>query len=209
MDQKKGVAMDTRELAGLTPIERLSRLGPRVYGLMIVGLIAALASLYYAYHEAERQRTLGALSQRALIERVENYQRGVEDIQSALKKIDTGPLKVSDVAQLIYARKKADDLLQESRDWKLNWSRPAGGANLDFISSAYADTPNLAPTAGGVLVNRSMILWVVLGLLACVYLGALYSVFFAQRERNIAVSTDLVKTLTGFFIGVVSTMVGP
>ena len=48
----------------------------------------------------------------------------------------------------------------------------------------------------------------ILILLAIVYLGALYNLLFSPSPGSIEMATDLVKTLTGFYIGVATSMIG-
>ena len=54
---------------------------------------------------------------------------------------------------------------------------------------------------------KENILSIVLGILGLVYVAALVKTFFSGNSQNMALAVDLVKTLTGFFIGVVTALV--
>lgn len=72
-----------------------------------------------------------------------------------------------------------------------------------FISGAVAaETSDLEDGISSEL--KSSILPIVLGVLGLVYFSALVKTFFSSNPQNMNLAVDLVKTLTGFFIGVVT-----
>lgn len=82
-----------------------------------------------------------------------------------------------------------------------------GSIDLSLINVAYAQDPL---SDGGLLDNGGQNSWIlpfILIFLGIVYVIALGKTFFSSNTQNVELAIDLVKTLTGFFIGVVTSLV--
>ena len=80
------------------------------------------------------------------------------------------------------------------------------GAILSPIASAYAqpDTGSLQNAFTPKILIMAGI-FVVLGL---VYLAGIFKIFFSSNSEQIDTASDLVKTLTGFFVGAATGLLG-
>jgi hypothetical protein len=52
------------------------------------------------------------------------------------------------------------------------------------------------------------ILWLVLGILCVAYLGAWWAILFSKTPATVVFASDTIKTLTGFFCGIVMGLLG-
>lgn len=55
---------------------------------------------------------------------------------------------------------------------------------------------------------KNKIMFGILGLLGLVYILVLAKIFFSRNAQNMNIAIDLAKTLNGFFIGVLTTLIG-
>ena len=73
-------------------------------------------------------------------------------------------------------------------------------SSISIISIAYAQNTNFQE------IEAKNIQYIIMGgifsLLGIVYLAAIFRLLFSKNISNVLIATDLVKTLTGFFVGV-------
>ncbi len=73
-------------------------------------------------------------------------------------------------------------------------------SSISIISIAYAQNTDFQE------IEAKNIQYIIMGgifsLLGIVYLAAIFRLLFSKNISNVLIATDLVKTLTGFFVGV-------
>jgi len=79
------------------------------------------------------------------------------------------------------------------------------GLYLSPISSAYAQTTPLSENEFTPKIVIMAGIFLVLGL---VYFAGIYKLFFSGNSEQIDTASDLVKTLTGFFVGAATGFLG-
>ena len=79
------------------------------------------------------------------------------------------------------------------------------GAYLLPISSAYAQT---APLSENEFTPKILIMSGIFLVLSLVYCAGIYKLFFSGNSDQIDTASDLVKTLTGFFVGAATGFLG-
>ncbi len=192
----------SEELSTLSATARFTKLGTAGVAAAI-GLVSIVITLIYSvdnYIESEISNTQ-KMENVILIDSVS----GTIQIQSEeIDEIINNTEDLESREKLIEYQKNVEILINNTRDTKeilekdIKNNYKGSSINFGFISNAYADTDQEA------VFKKQYILWAILCLLALVYLGALYSLFFSRNSRNIELATDLVKTLTGFYIGIVT-----
>ena len=80
------------------------------------------------------------------------------------------------------------------------------GAILSPISSAYArpDTGSLQ----NAFTPKILIMAGIFVILGLVYLAGIFKIFFSSNSEQIDTASDLIKTLTGFFVGAATGLLG-
>ena len=73
--------------------------------------------------------------------------------------------------------------------------------------SAQSQSPSDRVEPHGPLLKNT-IMSGIFSILGLVYLSAIYKLFFAKNQNHIDIATDLVKTLTGFFVGAATGFLG-
>ena len=80
------------------------------------------------------------------------------------------------------------------------------GVSLLPISSAFAQTS--APPANNEFTPKVLIMAGIFLVLGVVYFAGIYKLFFSGNSDQIDTAADLVKTLTGFFVGAATGFLG-
>jgi hypothetical protein len=80
------------------------------------------------------------------------------------------------------------------------------GALISPISSAYAQS--LEELAAGGFTPRILIMAGIFLVLGLVYFAGIFKLFFSSNSNQIETASDLVKTLTGFFVGAATGLLG-
>ncbi|MFX1577992.1 MAG: hypothetical protein ACFFCF_12605 [Promethearchaeota archaeon] len=169
-----------------------SRLDPIVKEIYLVN--ADLEGAQYRLKKIEqqiiREREKGDVSEK-LIEKKESIIEEIKELDAKLKRlykecerrgIDVGQFKHLDQSYLI--------------DWFLT---PAYASNADQGQDSTTSKKQ-------VMVDKELVLKIVFIILVVVYLLALYKVFFSRNPKNMNVAIDLVKSITGFWIGIGTTV---
>lgn len=75
------------------------------------------------------------------------------------------------------------------------------------VSIAYAAQP---PSQGGTVGSTARVIVTagVFGILGLVYLAGIFKLFFSVHPQQVDTAADLVKTLTGFFVGAATGFLG-
>ena len=96
----------------------------------------------------------------------------------------------------------------DKKMWEWTWEKYNQSTaiinRIVLVNSAHA-SGDVGPSVPKELKRN--ILAIVLSVLGLVYLSALGKTFFSTSSQNMALAVDLVKTLTGFFIGVVTSLI--
>ena len=69
-----------------------------------------------------------------------------------------------------------------------------------IVSCAFAADPDIS--SNPIEFPKNTIMLGVFSALGIVYFVAIFKVFFSTNPNNVDSATDLIKTLTGFFVGV-------
>jgi len=77
-----------------------------------------------------------------------------------------------------------------------------------LVSAALLAEPVVSPAAAPPAFDVRYIIWLVLGILCVAYLGAWGAILFSKTKETVAFASDTVKTLTGFFCGIVMGLLG-
>jgi hypothetical protein len=78
-----------------------------------------------------------------------------------------------------------------------------------LIERAFAESSGDGHVAAGNPSGpRVFVMWGVFAVLGLVYLGGIFRVLFSTNLTNIDTAADLVKTLTGFFVGTATNVLG-
>lgn len=81
-----------------------------------------------------------------------------------------------------------------------------------FLSPAYASNADQGQyttvNKNKKQVDKGLVLIIVFVIILVVYLLAIYKVFFSRNPRNMDVAIDLLKSITGFWIGIGTTALG-
>lgn len=199
--------MKGEELSKLNAISRLAMLGP-IKAVIIIGVLSFFISVYFSY---EKYASINAIN----IEKQENLkiiveqQRAITEKSTELELLIINEQNQELKNKIMEYQREIEKLLEQSKETKkilekdIKSNYKGSVLKFEIISSAYADNHDVIPQ-----IKKQNVFWAILGLLALVYLGALYSLFFSIKPRNIELATDLVKTLTGFYIGIATTVVG-
>ena len=91
-------------------------------------------------------------------------------------------------------------VISNAQTVQTSMQRNDGGAMNLIVSRVFADDANRLSDPNGFPKNTVMLgVFAALGL---VYFVAIFKVFFSTNPNNVDSATDLIKTLTGFFVGV-------
>jgi len=194
--------MDSNEFSGLPFFKRFSKLG--VVGVAIIlGLISIFVSFYFTAEKVQ----IESAKEQAIHDYSEswgghsvNLEVKLKDINERLQQTMNPELR----EYLLIQKQEIEEQIEKSKEYeklKDKYLKPSSSINFSIFPTAHAQTTNEQTP-----VKKHHILWSILGLLAFVYLGALYSLFLSSVPRNIELATDLVKTLTGFYIGIATTV---
>jgi hypothetical protein len=90
-----------------------------------------------------------------------------------------------------------------------NWPEAGQVIPIDshagLIQNSFAAQKGAPPSVPNRIKENA--LTIILAVLALVYFGALVKTFFSSNPQNMSMAVDLVKTLTGFFIGVATSLI--
>ena len=100
------------------------------------------------------------------------------------------------VAVLVNQGEKATDAIQKS------------GLEQLFISTAYAQDSAEPAETTDVFTPKLIIMSGVFVVLGVVYLAGIVKLFFTSNADQVDTAADLVKTLTGFFVGAATGFLG-
>ena len=197
--------ISSEELSELPTLSRVSKLGTAGIAA-IIGLISVGITLFFSIDNYQMENSINNAKQEK-IQIINESSTKIESQGVAIREIINNTEDPELREKLNEYQMNIEKYIEESREanklLEKDVERSYKGSifNIGIISVAYA-----AETEGPKLKKQN-VLWAILILLALVYLGALYSLLFSKNSNNIDIATDLVKTLTGFYIGIATSVV--
>jgi len=208
--------MEPQEVITLSPAQRFSR-----YRIWLVFTLLAAAIGMYTCYQLTASGTLSRTQARLTAGILSDKEEALAKITIAINAAEAAGEPIGELEQRRNALQQDIDILkkelelielrQEQFERDLKGSSINDGASpfsLTVVAAAHASEP--AEVESEIISRassrRTPVLWATLGILGFVYALVNYKVWFSTNPRNMELATDLMKTITGFWIGLGTTL---
>ena len=179
------------ELARLSPADRFHRLGYGWILWVVIAAVAAIGANYLLSKTPNDAKELDRLRQEnsQMSEQLKSLQRQIQSMRSESKENKTGSLESTPHLRLV----------NSTMDAQVTATPLSKQHLVHDLVLAQTNSP---------IVNAAAIVWLVIIGLMIVYIIAVVAVFMSTTAGTIEFAKDLIKTLTGFFSGIVIGLLG-
>jgi hypothetical protein len=205
------------DLAKLTFSERLrvmfgSDYGRKILATMLTTFVAMAVSFVYAtYTHTEKPddrievqlQQLTTHTLQPVVESIPVMEAALDSLRLTASQLPNGPAKTDILNSAAVLNTRI--VFLKGYTSRMN-TREKRSESWSFVSTAHADT---GPTSKFTIEDaRPYVFIMILLALAFTFCGSVIAIFFVKDPKKLTFAIDTVKTLLGFFIGVVTTFMG-